>query len=40
VVAIARYYYYSETAAVAPILNFTNSGRGSDAINETTVAHL
>jgi len=37
-VAIARYYFYSGTAAVAPLLNLTNSG--SDAINKVPVAHL
>jgi len=31
-VAIARYYFYSVTGAVAPLLNLTNSG--SDAINK------
>jgi len=39
-VAIARYYFYSGTAAVAPLLNLTNSGSGSDAINKVAVAHL
>jgi len=37
-VAMARYYFYSGTAAVAPLLNFTNCG--SDAINKVAVAHL
>jgi len=40
VVAIAQYYFYSVTGAIAPLLNLTNSGRGSDAINKVTVAHL
>jgi len=39
-VAIARYYFYSGTAAVAPLLNLTNSGSGSDAINKVAVANL
>ena len=39
-VAIARYYFYSGTAAVAPLLNLTNSWSGSDAINKVAVAHL
>jgi len=38
VVAIARYYFYSATRAVAPLLNLTNSG--SDATNKVAVAHL
>ena len=37
-VAIVRYYFYSGTAAVAPLLNLTKSG--SDAIYKVTVAHL
>jgi len=40
VVAIARYYFYSGTAAVAPLLNLTNSGSGSGTINKVAVAHL
>jgi len=28
------------TDAAAPLLNLTNSGRGSDAINKVAVAHL
>jgi len=39
-VAIARYYFYSGTAAVVPLLNLTNSGNDSDAINKVAVAHL
>jgi len=39
-VAIARYCFYSGTAAVAPLLNLTNSGSGSNAINKVAVAHL
>jgi len=39
-VAIARYYFYSVTDAVAPLLNLTNSGSGSDVINKVAVAHL
>jgi len=38
VVAIARYYFYSGTAAGAPLLNLTKSG--SDAIYKVAVAHL
>jgi len=38
VVAIARYYFYSVTGAIAPLLNLTNSS--SDAINKVTVTHL
>jgi len=37
---IARYYFYSVTGAVAPLLKLTNSGSGSDAINKVAVAHL
>ena len=37
-VAIACYYFHSGTAAIAPLLNLTNSG--SDAINEVAVAYL
>ena len=37
-VAIARYYFYSGTAAGAPLLNLTKSG--SDAIYKVAVAHL
>ena len=37
-VAIARYYFLSVTAAVVPILNATNSG--SDAMSKVVVAHL
>jgi len=40
VVAIARYYFHSGTAVVAPLLNLTSSGSDSDAINEVAVAHL
>jgi len=40
VVAIARYYFYSGTAAVTTRLNLTKSGSDSDAINEVVVAHL
>jgi len=39
-VAIARYYFYSVTGAVVPLLNLTNSGNGSNAINKVDVAHL
>jgi len=39
-VAIARYYFYSATAMVAPLLNLANSGNDSNAINEVAVAHL
>jgi len=39
-IAIARYYFYSVTGAVAPLLNLTSSGSGSDAINKVAVAHL
>jgi len=40
VVAIARYYFYSVTDAVAPLLNLKNSGSGIDTINKGVVAHL
>jgi len=36
--AIGRYYFYSGTGAVAPLLNLTTSG--SDAIYKVAVAHL
>jgi len=39
-VAIARYYFYSVTDSVAPLLNLANSGSGSDAINKVVAAHL
>jgi len=39
-VTTARFYFYSGTAAVARLLNLTNSGSGSDAINKVAVAHL
>jgi len=40
VVAIARYYFYSVTDALEPLLHLTKSGSGSDAINKVAVAHL
>jgi len=40
VVAIARYYFYSVTGAIAPLLNLTNNGSGSDANNKVAVANL
>jgi len=40
VVAIARYYFYSVTGAVSPLLNLTNSGSGSDAANNVAVAQF
>jgi len=39
-VAIARYYFYSGTAAVVSLLNLTKSSGGSDAIYKVAVAHL
>jgi len=39
-VAIARYYFSSGTTVVAPLLNLTKSGSGSDAIYKVAVAHL
>jgi len=39
-VAIARYYFYSVTGVVAPVLNLTNSRSYSDAIDKVAVAHL
>jgi len=39
-VAIANYYFYSGTAAAAPLVNLTTSGSGSAAINKVAVAHL
>jgi len=39
-VATARYYFYSVTGAVAPLLNLTTSGSGSNVFNKVAVAHL
>jgi len=37
---MARYYFHSVTGAIAPLLNLTKSGSGTDAINKVAVAHL